>query len=611
MGQRARLLWLSTGSIGLVVVLGYAFGSATLDDLLVTRTHQALRARAALVSEVASREPLGELAPGATWQTFAERSATLAEARVSVIARGGHVIADSKATSGPGAPGTRVELPEVDAALAHGEGASARDEGRSGRTVFVAVPLVRAGETVGVVRLAAPADENDIAASRLRQAMLLGALCAMIAAVVMIGLGAHWTASAAGALAAAARRMAGGHLDTRTRGVHGGDFAELGQSLDQLAENLSATLRELKVERDLLGGILSGMQEGVLLLDREGRVMLVNPALRDMLLLGNDAVGKFPIEAVRNAELKELLDSARASGAVSSSEIELGGIKPRRLLVRAVPLSGEPAGLLGVFVDVTEIRRLEMIRRDFVANVSHELRTPVTAIRSAAETVRGAAARDPVAATRFLDIIERNAERLHLLVEDLLDLSRIESKELRLNVEPVELSEFVPYVLSLLRGKAEKRGIELSADVPRDEHWVRADRRALEQVLLNLVDNAVKYCPEGSHVKVRAETRGDFVELAVEDDGQGIESKHLSRIFERFYRVDAGRSRDVGGTGLGLSIVKHMVESLGGDVRVTSEVGKGTTFFFTVPKFDDDLESDDAPERASAVGRAAQTMSNG
>jgi two-component system phosphate regulon sensor histidine kinase PhoR len=411
----------------------------------------------------------------------------------------------------------------------------------------------------------------------------LHVLLALGGALAIAQLGARHTMLAARSLGDAAHRMAQGDLSARTRREDKDEFSPVERSLEQLAERMGSTVHALKVERDLLGGILSGMHEGVLLLDKSGRIAIVNPALREMLLLGADAVGRFPLEAIRNAELKELLDRAQKSGS-ESGEVELSGIKPRRLLVRATALSGDPGGLLAVFVDVTDIRRLESIRRDFVANVSHELRTPVTAIRSAAETIVGAASQDPAAALRFVDIIERNAERLQQLVEDLLELSRIESKEFRLALEPVDLQQLVPYVLSLFRERAEKKRIRLHSLIAANVPPVLADRRALEQVITNLVDNAVKYCPAGSDVSVKGELEGDVVGLAVVDTGPGIDEKHLLRIFERFYRIDAGRSRDVGGTGLGLSIVKHLVEALGGSISVASAIGKGSTFSFALQR---------------------------
>ena len=243
----------------------------------------------------------------------------------------------------------------------------------------------------------------------------------------------------------------------------------------------------------------------------------------------------------------------------------------------------EPGGLLLVFFDVTELRRLESLRRDFVANVSHELRTPVTAVRSAAETLRTAAS-DPTALARFLDIIDRNAERLQHLVDDLLDLSRIESRQYRLRPEDVSVGPALQQITDPLRERAEKKRISLRVDVGPEVPPVHADPRALQQVVTNLIDNAIKYCGDGCEVVARASPGASEVRILVSDNGPGIEAKHLPRLFERFYRVDLGRSRDQGGTGLGLSIVKHLVEAMGGRVTVESAPGQGSSFSFTLPR---------------------------
>ena len=238
-----------------------------------------------------------------------------------------------------------------------------------------------------------------------------------------------------------------------------------------------------------------------------------------------------------------------------------------------------------MFSDVTELRRLETLRRDFVANVSHELRTPIASIRATSETLRSGALDDPEMAKEFVEIIDRNAQRLHRLVEDLLDLSKIEAKELDLKIQPLDARAEARAVVDLLRHGAEQRKSEVQVEAP-EGLLVQADPRALEQILTNLVDNAIKYGPPGARVTVRARQsldRPGRVTFEVADDGPGIDATHLPRLFERFYRVDTGRSRALGGTGLGLAIVKHLAEALGGEVSVESALGKGSTFRVDLP----------------------------
>jgi two-component system phosphate regulon sensor histidine kinase PhoR len=340
----------------------------------------------------------------------------------------------------------------------------------------------------------------------------------------------------------------------------------------------------LRDDRDLLGRILESMREGVLVMDGERRILLANASLRDMLLLDSDVVGRSTIEVVRNADLQSLVEQALATSQSLGGEIEVGGLKPRRLLVHAAPLSGEPRALLLVLFDVTEMRRLEIVRRDFVANVSHELRTPVASVRSAAETLRVAIDHDRSATTQFIDIIERNGRRLGELIDDLLDLSRIEAKEFRLKVEPLDLAAVCEKTLAAFAERASSRGIQMASAVPPSLPRAAGDANALERVLTNLIDNALKYCPEGSSVTVAARELGGKLQVTVADTGPGIDARHLPRLFERFYRVDPGRARDMGGTGLGLSIVKHLVEAMNGEVAVDSAPDKGSTFSFTLPR---------------------------
>jgi two-component system phosphate regulon sensor histidine kinase PhoR len=255
---------------------------------------------------------------------------------------------------------------------------------------------------------------------------------------------------------------------------------------------------------------------------------------------------------------------------------------PRRALVRAVTLRDAPGSALAVFVDVTELRRLEAVRRDFVVNASHELRSPLTTVRAAAETL-STIGDDAKASARFIELIQRNAERLANLIDDLLELARIESRELKLELEAMDLAGVVDRIVSQHAHRAQLKHITLHHELEGAPH-VRADRRALEHVLGNLVDNALKYCPDGAAVAIRASVEHGRVRVDVTDTGPGIPAVHLPRVFERFYRVDAGRSRELGGSGLGLSIVKHLVEAMDGTVSVESRAGAGTTFSFTLAR---------------------------
>ncbi|HEU4412662.1 MAG TPA: ATP-binding protein [Polyangiaceae bacterium] len=355
---------------------------------------------------------------------------------------------------------------------------------------------------------------------------------------------------------------------------------DLARSLERLGGGLSATLARLADERDRLESILETMMEGVLVTDGAGRIVLANGALRELTPMSPSPIGRRPIEAIRNGELAELLQRVLLEGRPEGAEIELGGLEVRKVRVRAAPLRRPAAqGVVAVLYDVTDLRRLEGMRRDFVANVSHELRTPIAAIRAAAETLEDGALADPQASGEFVGIIGRNAARLYALVEDLLELSRLDARRLDLVVRPLGVAEAFDSAVSLHAHAAEKKGIALGSAGGDPSLAVEADARALERILSNLVDNAIKYSRPGDAVTLSAERRGGSVRLAVADTGPGIEARHLPRLFERFYRADKGRSRAEGGTGLGLAIVKNLAEALGGRLSVESEVGKGSRFY--------------------------------
>ncbi|HEY4416283.1 MAG TPA: ATP-binding protein [Verrucomicrobiae bacterium] len=331
--------------------------------------------------------------------------------------------------------------------------------------------------------------------------------------------------------------------------------------------------------------LFNSMLEGLLLLDRNRKIYLANRSFKNLFGLKNELRGKTVLEALRIHELDELVNQVEAKGQVLNYELKLPDLSERWLQVNAAAIfdsAGEREGTILVFHDLTRLKQLERTREEFVANVSHELRTPLSLIKGYVETLLDGARNNPEVAERFLKIIERNTQRLDLLIQDLLTISALESERIKLDLQPAKLRPLVEKVLADLNSRAENKNMQLVNTLP--ELTATADANRIDQVLANLVDNAIKYGRAQGRVIVGGRKVDDHkLEISVQDDGPGIPTESLDRVFERFYRVDKARSRDQGGTGLGLSIVKHIVQAHGGEVWVKSEPGKGSTFFFTLP----------------------------
>ena len=331
--------------------------------------------------------------------------------------------------------------------------------------------------------------------------------------------------------------------------------------------------------------LFDSMIEGVLVLDEAGRVQFANRAFAQMFATTGVLRGKALLEAVRLHEVAEIVERAGVEDRVVDHELRLSGEPERWLQLNATTMMGADRRRLGTILvvhDLTRLKKLERTREEFVANVSHELRTPLSLIKGYVETLLDGARDNPEVAVRFLQTIQRNSERLQFLIEDLLTISELESGRVTLSTRQLSLGSVVDKVFVDLKERAARKEVQLSNEA--NEITVQADERRIQQVLSNLVDNAIKYGRAGGAVAVAARlSDGGLVEVSVRDDGPGIPPEALERVFERFYRVDKARSRDQGGTGLGLSIVKHIVQSHGGEVWAKSEVGKGTTFFFTLP----------------------------
>ncbi|MGA9450240.1 MAG: ATP-binding protein [Verrucomicrobiia bacterium] len=352
--------------------------------------------------------------------------------------------------------------------------------------------------------------------------------------------------------------------------------------MENFQRHQQQTTTDAKAQQQVL---FNSMLEGLLLLDRNRRIYLANRAFKNLFGIKAELRGKTIMEALRVRELAEIVERVEGEGQMFDYELKLPDLSERWLQVNAAAISnsaGEREGTILVFHDLTRLKQLERTREEFVANVSHELRTPLSLIKGYVETLLDGARNNPEVAERFLKIIERNAQRLDLLIQDLLTISALEAGRVKLNLQTVELRPLVEKVLGDLKPPADNKSISFVNQLP--DLIATADVGRLEQVFANLVDNAIKYGRTQGTVTIGGGKTGDGrIEVFVQDDGPGIPPESLDRIFERFYRVDKARSREQGGTGLGLSIVKHIVQNHGGKVWVKSEPGKGATFFFTLP----------------------------
>ena len=383
-----------------------------------------------------------------------------------------------------------------------------------------------------------------------------------------------------------AKSFANGDFSRRISLSARDEMEELADSLNSMSRQIQSRMEESIADKSRLEAVFLSMFDGVMVIDGRGAIVLMNQTLKELLQVDTGVAGKKPLEVIRNIDIQELAERVLTSRSrPESREITLLHPQEKVLLAHATPVLREEAidGAVLVFHDITELRRLEKVRRDFVANVSHELRTPVSTIRGYAETLLEGALEDKAHAREFLRIIYDDAGRLTKLINDLLDLSRIESGKMKLALEQCSLEAVVDKVLTGMDKEARKNSVTLKKEVPPRLSKIRIDEAAIAQVLLNLVENAVKYNNAGGGVTIGARETPRSIEVSVSDTGIGIPQEDIPRIFERFYRVDKARSRDLGGTGLGLSIVKHIIQSHHGEVFVESRLDGGSTFRFTLP----------------------------
>jgi len=508
--------------------------------------------------------------------------------RITVLDPAGEVVADSAVGFDVVADlAWHGDRPEVIAAHASGSwGQARRPSSTLGQDMlYVARVVDWSSASSGTLRIARTAERVDAPVNALYRVLVVALVGGLAVALFMTGLAANLMHRDLGLLLRHTAALAGGEKIAPLRLHSSVELAGIAGKVDQMSHEMQGVVRALAEERSRSAAVLGTLREGLLSVDPDGRLTLVNAAGTRLVGLSTAQLGQRVADSVDNPLLIEMIDLARSRGEAGGDVVLPMPDDPERsIIVQARIRVGETGDSVVSLRDVSHLRALETMRRDFVANVSHELRTPVSIVQASAEALQDGAIDDPRYAAQFLDAILRNTERLRLLTKDILQLSRIEAGHTGVVVEAVDVSGLVDDVLEILQLRAASRDQSITSTVSEGVD-VLADAGALEQVLVNLLENALKYTPEGQRIEVGAARRGrDRVRIFVADTGPGIPERHRSRIFERFYRVDSGRSRNVGGTGLGLAIVKHLAESMDGAVGVDANQPTGSVFWLELPE---------------------------
>jgi len=558
--------------VGLSIYLAHFFEQSYLDDLEVQLTNQAR-----LIGDNSVSYFVGGQVEAI--DALAKRLGDEIDARVTIIDRDGVVLGDSE--ENPTAMENHADRPEVIEALSQGKGSSIRYSATLGyNMMYVAVPVTIDGEVTGTARVSLTLTEIDESLGHVNRTIIWVALIAAFITVILAFQISRIITNPVKKLTQMSKKMAEGELDQKLQVTSRDEVGELARSFNLMAARMKEMVALISTERDRMAVTLSHMGDGILVVDRDSQVTLMNQAAERILqLTRDDAMGCTFAEVVRDYELHEILQRCLRTREQQTGELETSP-KKQFLGVIATPLE-EDAGCLLLIRDLTESRRLEIMRRDFASNISHELRTPIASLKALAETLYEGAINDPSVAKDFLGKMNEELDRLTQMVQELGELSRIESGEAPIQKKPVDVAEAIEQAVGRLKAQANRAGLDLDTNIPVGLPQVPGDRERVEQVLVNLIHNAVKFTPAGGRINVSAKAEGDDVQVSVSDTGVGIAADDLPRIFERFYKADKARSGS--GTGLGLAIAKHVIEAHGGRIWADSVEGEGSTFNFTLP----------------------------
>jgi two-component system phosphate regulon sensor histidine kinase PhoR len=569
-----------------ILLLIYSYLNSHLKDYIQQRTEQTLKNELSLsrdMIEDAIKHPSSDR----ILQDIAKKIDKSLNLRVTVIKPDGTVIADSEMTDKelPEA-GNHINRVEIQAAAKQGFGKSVRfSTTKKTNMLYMAMSIGPSG-SLGYLRLAMHL--YDIKAVEVKIRNILGtALILVFALALILGYAISIRISKPlERMSWIAASMAKGDFSKKIIRYSNDEVGSLARTLDYMAKELNNKMKKISYEEAKLDAVISSMFEGIMLTDEKGDILMMNPSLQKLFMVDSVPAGKTPIEILRSNKIQQIVDNIIKTRRRYAAEETLAGMtEEKTVLVNGAPVmqNEKMQGAILVFHDITELRLLERIRKDFVANVSHELRTPLSNIKGYAETLLNGAIRNEKDSMDFTKIIYHESERLSNIINDLLDIARIESGKMDMVLLPVKTVSLATKVCDILKKPALDKGISIEISAPENMPEALADEGRLAQVLVNLVDNAIKYTPRHGRVKVAISGTDGYIQFDISDTGIGIPGNDIARIFERFYRVDKARSRELGGTGLGLSIAKHIIQAHGGQIWVASAVGKGSTFSFTIP----------------------------
>ena len=538
-------------------------------------------------NELMAHARIVDLYPMKEIQAHVGEIADIARARVTIIDGDGYVIAETDPEAA--ALGSHLERPEIQEARVRGSGKTTRySRTLKENMIYVALPIRKGPEIVGYIRLARPLGDVRKTIEEFTAILLQAFLIILVSSVAVAFFFSRKLTTPIRDMEHFTERLRRGETPGTLMIRSSDEIGQLAENINYMVDELQKRIAALQEEKAKVEAAFSSALDGVLILDPQGRIETVNRGMWAMTgERYRDLVGKTPLEAFRNLGLQKALDQYRSSGMPVSQEMELGEGEPVMLDVSITPVRGVDAAegkTMLVFHDLTRLKKLERMRVDFVANVTHEIKTPLTAIMGFVETLQEGAIEDRETAKKFLSTIARHAERLNRLVDDLLTISNTELGEIHFSFESVALSGIAQSVLHMIQQKAEEKKIEIASAIPEGLPLIRADRDRLSQVLINVLDNAVKFTPEGGRVTLAASpAAGQEVVVRIIDTGIGVPKDEISRLGERFYRVDKTRSRELGGTGLGLSIVKHLMAAHKGRMEIESQLGRGTSVSLYFP----------------------------